>query len=281
MNYRHAFHAGNFADVIKHVALVAIIEHLKKKERPFAIIDSHAGRGLYDLSSEDAARTRESASGILRLGDVTKGPASLLTYLEFVRSFGRQRYPGSPLIAARLKRPGDRLIAIEKHPEEQEDLARTLAPFAKARAVLADGYAQLSTLLPPPERRGVILIDPPYESPSEFHDASRAVTAAYRRFATGIYLLWFPNKSESEAESFCGEVMSGGLERALRVDFETADKGYSGDGRMSAAGLLVINPPFGFLPEMRAVFAILEPLLGESAHARGRGRITNLNDGSD
>jgi 23S rRNA (adenine2030-N6)-methyltransferase len=281
MNYRHAFHAGNFADVIKHVALVAIIQHLKKKERPFAIIDSHAGRGLYDLDSEDAARTRESASGILRLGDVTKGPASLIAYLEFVRSFGRQRYPGSPLIAARLKRPGDRLIAIEKHPEEQEELARTLAPFAKARAVLADGYAQLSMLLPPPERRGVILIDPPYESPSEFHDTARAVTAAYRRFATGIYLLWFPNKSESEAESFCGEAMSGGLERTLRIDFETRSIRSSGDGRMRAAGLLVVNPPFGFLHEMRAVFAILEPLLGESADARARGRITILNDGSN
>jgi 23S rRNA (adenine2030-N6)-methyltransferase len=280
MNYRHAFHAGNFADVVKHVALVAILEHLKKKNTPFAIIDTHAGRGLYDLGSDEAARTRESDSGIRRLYGLADGPLSLITYVNVVRGLGERIYPGSPLIAARLKRPVDRLVAIEKHPEEQAELARALRPYAKAQAMLADGYAQLAALLPPPERRGLILIDPPYESPSEVHDTARAVRSAHRRFATGIYLVWFPEKSESEVNRFCGEVMSGGLERVLRVDFQTASNRSSGDGRLSAAGLLVINSPFGFEQEMRAALAILEPLLGESPNARARGRITILGDGS-
>jgi 23S rRNA (adenine2030-N6)-methyltransferase len=281
MNYRHAFHAGNFADVVKHVALVAILEHLKKKDTPFVVIDTHSGRGLYDLASEHAARTREAASGIMRLNGVTDGPAALVTYLNLVRSFGEQRYPGSPLIVARLKRPNDRLIAVEKNPDEHGELVRTLAPFARSRAALADGYAQLAALLPPRERRGVVLIDPPYESPSEFRDAARAVRAAQARFATGIYLVWFPKKSEGEADRFCNEVAGGGPKRALRVDFETVSNPSSGDGRLSAAGLLVVNPPFGFEQEMRAALGILEPLLGDAAGARGRGRITILGDGSD
>src|SRR5690242_18399095 len=143
MNYRHAFHAGNFADVVKHVALVAILEDLKKKDAPFAIIDTHAGRGLYDLGSSEALRTGEAQSGIERLRAVTGGPPVLTTYLELVRSFGERSYPGSSLVAARLKRPCDRLVAVEKHPEEEAALARSLAPFAKTRVVLANGYAQL------------------------------------------------------------------------------------------------------------------------------------------
>jgi len=276
MNYRHAFHAGNFADVVKHVALTAMLERLKKKDTPFVVIDTHAGRGIYDLNADEAARTREWESGIARLRDVTEGPAALTTYLNLVRSFGEMSYPGSPLLAARLKRPIDRLIAIEQHPEEETALARTLAPFTKSRALLADGYAQLAGLLPPPERRGLILIDPPYESPSEFHDVARAVLAAHRRFATGIYVVWFPRKSETEADRFCGEVMSGGMKSVLRIDFDTACDGSSVDGRLRSAGLLVVNAPFGFEAEMRAALGILKTMLGESVGVHARGHITIL-----
>ena len=280
MNYRHAFHAGNFADVVKHLALVAILEHLKKKDAPFAVIDTHAGRGLYDLSSNEAARTRESDSGIRRLDGLTDGPPALITYVNLVRGFGEKIYPGSPLIAARLKRPTDRLVAIEKHPEEEAELARHLQPFARTRAALADGYVQLAALLPPPERRGLILIDPPYESPSEFHDTARAVLSAHRRFATGIYLVWFPQKSESEANRFCGEVVDGGLKKVLRIDFDTAANESSEGGRLRSAGLLVINPPFGFEQEMKTVLALLEPLLGMKAGERARSRVGTLAIGS-
>lgn len=280
MNYRHAFHAGSFADVVKHVALVAILGHLKKKDTPFAVIDTHAGRGLYDLGSNEAARTRESDSGIRRLDGLADGPPSLITYVNLVSSFGETSYPGSPLIAARLKRPTDRLVAIEKHPEEEIELARLLQPFAKTRAVLADGYAQLAALLPPPERCGLILIDPPYESPSEFHDTARAVLSVHRRFATGICLVWFPQKSESEANRFCGEVVHGGLKNVLRIDFDTAPDKSSEDERLRSAGLLVINPPFGFAQEMKTVLALLEPLLGMKAGEKARSRVGALANGS-
>jgi 23S rRNA (adenine2030-N6)-methyltransferase len=280
VNYRHAFHAGNFADVVKHVALVAILERLKKKDAPFAVIDTHAGRGLYDLRADEAARTGEWKYGIARLRSVTEGPHALLVYLNLVRSFGDSSYPGSPLLAARLKRPADRLVAIEKHPVDETELARTLAPFSKSRAVLADGFAQLAALLPLPERRGLILIDPPYESPTEFHDTARAVVGAQRRFATGIYLIWFPEKSRIEADRFCGEVTGAGLKRVMRIDFDTTGGSSSVDGRLRAAGLLVVNPPYGFELEMRVALAILEPLLGENADASAQGRLTILGGSS-
>ena len=280
MNYRHAFHAGNFADVVKHLAMVAIIEHLKKKDAPFALVDTHAGRGLYDLGSEEALRTREFDSGIRRLDALTEGSPALVTYLKLVRSFGAESYPGSPLIAARLKRPMDRLVAVEKHPEEEASLARALSAFAKTRVVRGDGYEQLARLLPPPERRGLILIDPPYESPSESREAARAVLAAHRRFATGTFLVWFPIKSRSEADRFCAEVVSGGATRVLRVDLETGAPRSSVDGRLGAAGLLVVNPPFGFEQEMRSTLEVLAPLLASDRDTTARARLTVLAGGS-
>ncbi len=163
MNYRHAFHAGNFADVVKHLALVSILAHLRRKPAAFAAIDTHAGRGLYELGGSEAQRSGEAASGIARLLDMADGPQTLGLYLDLVRGLGAERYPGSPLIAAKLLREQDRLVAVEKHPEDLRALAAGLAPFRKARAVEGDGYARLAALLPPPERRGLILIDPPYE----------------------------------------------------------------------------------------------------------------------
>ncbi len=272
MNYRHAYHAGNFADVVKHIALVAILGHLKKKDTPFAIVDTHAGRGLYDLKGDEAARTSEAASGVGRLQDVREGPPALLAYLDIVRSYGAGAYPGSPLIAARLKRPGDRLVAIEKHTDDESALARTLAQFAKTRAVLGDGYAQLASLLPPPERRGLVLIDPPYEQPSEFSDAARALIAAHARFATGIFVAWFPIKSKIEADRFCGEAVAGGLKRALRIDIDVAPA--SKEEKLHAAGLFVVNPPFGFEEEMRAALGAVEPFLATSAETKAAWRIS-------
>jgi 23S rRNA (adenine2030-N6)-methyltransferase len=272
MNYRHAYHAGNFADVVKHVALVAILNHLKKKNTPFAIIDTHAGRGLYDLKAGEAARTDEAASGIGRLSDLNEGPPALRDYLGLVKGYGADTYPGSPLIAARLKRPDDRLVAIEKHLEDEAALAHTLAPFKRTRAIAGDGYKQMVALLPPSERRGLVLIDPPYEQPTEFSDAAQALIAAHARFATGIYLVWFPIKSKIEADRFCGEAVAGGLKRALRIDMDVAPS--SKEEKLHAAGLFVVNPPFGFEEEMRAAFDALEPFLRHDAETRAAWRIT-------
>ncbi len=260
MNYRHAFHAGNFADVAKHLALVSVLLHLRKKQAPFAVIDSHAGCGVYDLRGDEAVRTGEAAGGIVKLAGLDGGPPALATYLELTRTEGV--YPGSPLIAAKLLRPQDRLVAIEKHPEDAAALAVALKPFRKARAENADGYARLIALLPPPERRAAVLIDPPYEGPDEFAEAARTLANALRRFATGIYLVWFPLKSPAEADGFCGEVLAAGPKKALRLDVTLGERR---EDRMTAAGLMVVNPPFGFEDEMRSALALALPLMGSTA----------------
>jgi 23S rRNA (adenine2030-N6)-methyltransferase len=263
VNYRHAYHAGNFADIVKHVALVAILEHLKKKDKPFRVIDTHAGPGLYDLSGLEASRTGEAKDGADRVRTLS-GSAALQIYLDILRSTGADKYPGSPLIVARLLRPTDRLVAVEKHPEEFAELEKTLSIFATARVAEADGYERLKALVPPPERRGLVLIDPPYESGDEFHRAAAALIEARRKFGTGIYMLWFPIKSAAAANAFAGEIANSGIEKLLRIDI---DIGTTDKERLSAAGLLVANPPYGFAEEMREIAAILAPALGRGAPA--------------
>jgi 23S rRNA (adenine2030-N6)-methyltransferase len=264
MNYRHAFHAGNFADVVKHLALVAILLHLRKKDAPFAVIDTHAGRGAYDLSGEQSARTGEATTGIGRLSAL-EGDGALGEYLKLAR--GQGSYPGSPLIAASLLRPQDRLVAIEKHPDECAALKTVLAPFRNARAEQADGYARLAALLPPPERRGLVVIDPPFESDDEFAAATAALRTGLKRFATGIYLVWFPIKSAAEANAFAGEVANAGVKSALRIDIDigAAEQAPGARERLTAAGLIVVNPPYGLAAEMRAALAQVTPLLGPKA----------------
>jgi len=257
MNYRHAYHAGNFADVAKHLAVVAALLYLRRKDGAFAVIDTHAGRGKYDLESVEARRTGEAEAGVRRLaGLAAPDQTALSTYLGLARG---DSYPGSPLIAAKLLRPQDRLVAIEKNAAEASLLTEVLKPFRRASVETADGYARLAALLPPAERRGLVLIDPPYESEGEFSDAARAFAAAYRRFATGIYVIWFPVKSQAEANRFCGEVLSAGVEKALRVDVSRAD---AQDGRLSAAGMIIVNPPWYFAEELGDAWTQVMPRLG-------------------
>jgi len=268
MNYRHAYHAGNFADVVKHVALVAILKHLRMKDTAFAVIDTHAGRGLYDLTSEEATRTGEAQAGIGRILDApAAAPGALATYLDLVRTEGKARYPGSPLIAARLLRDRDRLVAIEKHPEEVAALAETLASFRGVKVVRGDGYHLLPGMLPLPERRGLVLIDPPFESESEFHDCARVLGGAHRRFPSGIYLAWFPRKSAGAGDLFCDELLAGGASRLVRVGIDVSAERKAG-GQLAAAGLALVNPPFGFVEEMHSCAAVLAPLLGEERPAK-------------
>ncbi len=271
MNYRHAFHAGNFADVAKHVALVSILLHLRRKDAAFAVIDTHAGRGLYDLKSEAARRTGEAEKGIGRLRDLMKPgaalPAALHHYVEIVKAADDELYPGSPIIAARLLRPQDRFVGIEQQADEYRALRAALQPFGdRARCECADGYVRLNGLLPPPERRGLVLIDPPFETPGEFALAAEALAQALERFANGIYLLWFPLKSGGEPNAFAGEVLATGANKVLRIALDIG-AGEHGDAkeRLTAAGLLVINPPFGFADEMQASLAIVAPLLSPKA----------------
>jgi 23S rRNA (adenine2030-N6)-methyltransferase len=241
MNYRHGYHAGNFADVVKHVALVQLLLHLRKKDTAFSVTDSHAGRGLYDLAGVEAGKTNEAANGIGRLAGLDGAlPEAVSTYLSLVRESAG--YPGSPLLAARLLRPQDRLTAIEKHPAEFAALKDVLAPFRNAVAENADGYARAVKLVPPPSRRGLVVMDPPFEAPDEFEKLARTVLDATRKFANGIFLVWYPVKSRAEADSFLGEVLAAGVTKALTV--EVAIK--APEGKLARAALLVINPSWGF-----------------------------------
>lgn len=276
MNYRHAYHAGNFADVVKHAALVFVLLHLKKKDKPFAVIDTHAGRGIYDTASTEARKTGEAADGIGRLLALSSVPGVLASYLDIVRSFGEGRYPGSPLIAARVLRSSDRLVAIEFHAGEYGVLKDQLAGVRQARALHTDGYRELPKLLPPPERRAVVLIDPPYERENEFARGAEAVIAAYRRFATGIYLLWYPAKLLPRVSATEGELVNAGIRSALRIDIDVGAKPEPlGEGRgaaMTATGLLVVNPPYGFSEEMDAILPFLSSVLAQGPGASYRIR---------
>ncbi|MGH6828923.1 MAG: 23S rRNA (adenine(2030)-N(6))-methyltransferase RlmJ [Rhizomicrobium sp.] len=255
MNYRHGYHAGNFADVVKHLALVAVIEHLARKDAAFVVIDSHAGRGRYALSSTEALKTGEARTGIARIRPLG-GPALLERYLRLVEREGQGAYPGSPLIAARMLRPQDRLVAVEKEPLEALALKKLLRPFANARAEQGDGYARIKALLPPKERRGLILMDPPFEAPDEFESLGRAIRSALGRFATGTYLIWYPVKSEGPVAAFEGEAL---LEAKKALKLETAI-GARG-GKLDRAAFLIINPPFGFAAGMDEVLGVVAPAI--------------------
>jgi 23S rRNA (adenine2030-N6)-methyltransferase len=272
MNYRHAYHAGNFADVLKHAALVAVLLHLRKKESAFAVIDTHGGRGLYDLTGEAPKKTGEAKEGIGRLLIEHTVPGVLGLYCEIVRGFGEGRYPGSPLIAASLLRQQDRLVAVEKHPEEHAALRTALAQTKQGRVILGDGYRELVRLLPQPERRGLVLIDPPFEDSEEFRKAARGVIDAYRRFATGTILFWYPAKEKAGLDGAAGEMLNAGISSLLKIELDVGGDmqpvGEARSSRLTAAGLLIVNPPFKFEDEMKTVLPFLAESLAQSKEAR-------------
>jgi 23S rRNA (adenine2030-N6)-methyltransferase len=184
-------------------------------------------------------------------------PEALAAYLSLVKEGGANAYPGSPLIAAKLLRPQDRLTAIEKHLEEFAGLKDLLAPYRNAVAESGDGYVRTIKLLPPPSRRGLVLLDPPFEAPDEFSALAQTVREAWRKFATGIFLVWYPVKSQAAADAFTGEVLADGMTKAMTVDIAVA----APEGKLGRAGLLAINPPYGFGAAMRATAVIIAPLL--------------------
>jgi len=256
VNYRHGYHAGNFADVVKHLALTAILLHLRKKETAFSVVDSHAGRGSYDLAGAEAGKTGEAQSGIARLAQVPGDmPEALSAYLSLVKESGA--YPGSPLLAAKLLRPQDRLTAIEKNPAEFAVLENILVPYRNCTAECADGYTRTLKLLPPPSRRGLVLMDPPFEAPDEFSVLAQTLRDAVGKFATGIFLIWYPIKSQADADAFAGEVLAAGVVKAMTIEAKVG----AAEGKLARAGLLVINPPYGMEAVMREASAIVGPRL--------------------
>src|ERR1700691_1631695 len=231
MNYRHAFHAGGFADVIKHIVLVRILTYLREKPATFRVIDIHAGAGIYDLTSDEARRGGEWLTGIARLMQARFSEAALplvKPYLDIVRAFNPQAaleaYPGSPLIARALLRPQDRLTACETEPKARGRLIDALRRDTQARVVDLDGWLALPAFVPPKERRGLVLIDPPYERKDECERMAEGFTEAFAKWPTGSYLLWYPVKSRRATDTLARHVAravgSGATPgKALRLEF--------------------------------------------------------------
>ena len=272
MNYRHAYHAGNFADVVKHAALSRLVEYLKLKDKAFRVIDTHAGTGVYDLSSEEAQKTGEWHGGIGRLLETkasSEAQALLAPYLEAVRAInpdgGVKKYPGSPLIVRHLLRPQDRLSAIELHPQDFQRLKSLFAGDFQVRAIELDGWLSLGAHLPPKEKRGLVLVDPPFEQEGEFERLVDGLVRAHRRWPGGIYALWYPIKDRAAVASFRGELRVSGIPKILDVVFEVRSP--SRDERLDGSGLVVVNPPFVFEGEMRVLLPELNKALAEDAKA--------------
>ncbi|MBS0517475.1 MAG: 23S rRNA (adenine(2030)-N(6))-methyltransferase RlmJ [Proteobacteria bacterium] len=272
MNYRHGYHAGNFADVLKHVALVMLLRLLTSKDKKLFVLDTHAGAGGYDLASSVAQRTGEAEAGILRLVSAGRQgmPEAVACYLDAVSAYDRKfgppgarlhRYPGSPRLVRAALRPGDRLVACELHPQDGLALKREFAGDRAVEVRQADGYHALKALLPPPERRGLILIDPPFEAPDEFEQLARALRHGLRRFATGCYAIWYPIKDDAAA------AFVSGLGDLKLVVLELNLGSSVTPGKLAACGLAVINPPWKFEEAMREALPWIAARLGPGVTA--------------
>ncbi|MDB5500162.1 MAG: hypothetical protein JWR89_64 [Tardiphaga sp.] len=280
MNYRHAFHAGGFADVIKHLVLVRILTHLREKEAPFRVIDSHAGAGLYDLQGDEATRSGEWTTGIARIMQArfTESTVPLVEpYLEIVRSFNKPRelkvYPGSPLIARRLMRPQDRMVACEVEPNARKHLISSLRRDKQARIVDLDGWVGLPAFVPPNERRGVVLIDPPFEKKDEFERMAYGFDEAFAKWATGIYVMWYPVKSRRATDALAQHVAAtvaaaAAPGKVLRLEFSVAPQ--TPEGGLTSTGLLIVNPPWKLAADLKAILPELEKPLGLGGAGRFR-----------
>jgi len=270
MNYRHSFHAGNFADVFKHALLARILAHLTKKEAPFRVIDTHAGEGAYDLFSTEAERTGEWRQGVGRLADFALLPeatrALVSLYVERLGVFvdGRPRlYPGSPLLVQSFLREKDRALFCELRADAYAALSARFKRDTRVRALFLDGYTGLGAFVPPKERRGLVLIDPPFERTDEYQAMFSAFLSAYAKWPTGIYALWHPIKSLFETQVFYDAFAKAGVRRASRLEICVG-----GDAlRLDACGLVVVNPPYGFVEDARAILSLLASRLAQGEGA--------------
>ena len=284
MNYQHAFHAGNFADVHKHVALTLILQHLRSKPAAFRVIDTHAGAGRYDLFGPQAARVGEWRNGIARVfslrqsaADAADAPgaadgaqALLAPYLDIVASLnpgGKLRlYPGSPLIVKALLRPQDRLIACELEPRAAASLKTALRGEARAKVLPLDGWLGLNANVPPKERRGLVLIDPPYERADDFDRLSGAFAQAHHKWPTGLYLLWYPIKAREAADALARRLRRLGLAKIMRCELLVGEP--RPDAGLVGSGLILANPPYSMESELEVLLPRLARLLGPDGSHR-------------
>lgn len=263
LSYRHSYHAGNHADVLKHIVLSLCIEYLKEKEKPFIYLDTHSGAGRYLLKSEHAEKTGEYLTGINRIWQKTETPALLEPYMRVMHYYNRgeqlKYYPGSPLIAKHLLREYDKLHMTELHSSDYPLLRHEFLKDKRANVIRQDGYHQLKSQLPPQQRRGIILIDPSYELKTDYQQAVTAIQEGYKRFATGIYALWYPVVSRTQTQRMIKELMSTGIKRILQI--ELAVKPDNTQRGMTASGMIVINPPWQLAQQMQTLLPWLHSVL--------------------
>ncbi len=258
MNYRHAYHAGNFADCLKHALLIAVLRAMQRKPKPLLVLDTHAGAGRYDLTTGPAARTGEWQHGIAAV--LAAGAPVLADYTDMVQKLGL--YPGSPALTAALLRPHDRLVACELHPEEARLLKANLAGRRQIAVHERDGYAALRAFLPPPERRALILIDPPFEAADEYAQALAALQTGHERFAAGVVMLWYPLKTRTASRDFFETLKYTRIRDVVTMELclrEPVDP-----LQLNGCGVMVINPPYGFVVEAELILASLRTILGQA-----------------
>ena len=263
LSYRHSFHAGNHADVLKHTVQSLIIESLKEKDKPFLYLDTHAGAGRYQLSGEHAERTGEYLEGIARIWQRDDIPEELAAYMSVVGHFNRNEnlryFPGSPLIARQLLREEDKLQLTELHPSDFPLLRSEFQKDDRTRVSRADGYQQLKAQLPPLSRRGFILMDPPYELKTDYQDVVKGIQEGYKRFATGTYALWYPVVMRQQIKKMLRDLEATGIRRILQIELGVRPD--SDQRGMTASGMIVINPPWKLEQQMKNVLPWLLKVL--------------------
>lgn len=270
LSYRHLFHAGNFADVFKHALLARLLLALQKKDKPFCYLDTHAGTGRYDLGHAWAQKAREYQGGVARVWQRADAPPLLAPWLEAVRAEnpdGRLHfYPGSPLIVRRLLRPGDRMVLSELN---KTDCARLKDLFAGDRQVsvhLLDGYQALKAFLPPPERRGLVLLDSSFDRAGEFARIAAALQSGHRRWPTGLFAIWYPLMEPAAMRVFARDVADTGIRGILRLEIRVEAESWG--ATMPGCGMLLVNPPWQFEDEARPLLDWLAQALGRTAPGR-------------
>ncbi|MEH6453049.1 MAG: 23S rRNA (adenine(2030)-N(6))-methyltransferase RlmJ [Psychromonas sp.] len=276
LSYRHSFHAGNFADVLKHTISTSILDYMLKKDKPFCYLDTHSGCGAYSLSSEQALKTKEFNNGIMRLWGRKDLPLPVANYVEQVVEFNAQsalkHYPGSPSIARQKLREDDRMFLFELHPNEFTNMRENFSGDRQIKMSKSDGLQGLIANMPPKERRGYILIDPSYEIKSEYQEVVETLIAAYKRFATGTYALWYPVINRVTINRMERELKSSGIKNIQL--FELGILADSDERGMTSSGMIVINPPWTLQKEMQESLPFLAKTLGEDGE--GYYRIETL-----
>jgi 23S rRNA (adenine2030-N6)-methyltransferase len=269
LSYRHLFHAGNFADVFKHALLTRLTIALAAKDKPFCYLDTHAGTGRYDLAHPWAQKAREYENGIGRIWKAKDAPAALQPYLDCVREFNPdgvlRLYPGSPLIARRFMRSTDRMVLAELNKADHAGLESVFGREKHVAVRLMDGYQALKAYLPPPERRGLVLIDSSFDRAHEFHRIIVALKEAHARWPTGVYAIWYPIMEQRAMGDFHAQAARSGIRKVLRLEVMVRER--DENAFMPGSGMLVVNPPWRFEDEARSILPWLAKKLATSTGA--------------